>query len=63
MLVEVLLHQVAERDRAESNFTVSDANDLPDLKTQAAGPKKVFPLAAHRDSREETGIVFWADLS
>ena len=47
---EMLLHQVAERGRAESNFTVGDANDLQDLKTQAAGSKKVFPRVVHRDS-------------
>ena len=40
MLVEVLLHQVAERDRAESNFAIGDADELLGSKKQAAGPRK-----------------------
>ena len=58
MLVEVLLHQVAEQGRAESNFTVGDANDLQDLKTQGAGPITVFPRVVHGDSRKETDSWF-----
>ena len=34
MLVEVLLHQVAERDRAEGNSAIGNADELP------AGPRK-----------------------
>ena len=40
MLVEALLHQVAERDRVESNFATGDADELPGSKKQAAGPRK-----------------------
>ena len=56
MLVEVLLHQVAERDRAESNFTVGDANDRPDLKTQAARPKKSLSTSGLPERNSNRGL-------
>ena len=40
MLVEVWLHQVAERDRAEGNSAIGNADELPGSKKPAAGPRK-----------------------